>query len=84
MGERRDNVKAWPKATGRPLPVPKRIVRPCDYGLLAAVRDMETQVGTTEAYNRLVTAAEALRARIDAGDIRPQNPIFATNIKGGL
>lgn len=76
------DVKAWPKATGRPLPIPKRIVRPCDYGLVGAVIGLETQLGTIEAYNRIVVAAAVLKDRIDRGDIKPQNPIFAKSIKG--
>ena len=76
------NVKAWPKATGTPLPKPKRIVRPCDYELLTAMNGLETQLGTIEAYNRIVEAANAMRARIDAGDVKPQNPIFAKSIRG--
>lgn len=76
------NVKAWPNPTGKPLPKPKRIVRPCDYGLLTAMNGLETQLGTIEAYNRIVEAANAMRARIDAGDVKPQNPIFAKSIRG--
>lgn len=78
-----DNVKAWPKPAGRPNDIPKRIVRPCDYGLHSAVTALETQLGTIEAYNRLVEAAMAMRAKIDAGKAKPQNPMFAVNIKGG-
>lgn len=76
------DVRAWPKATGRPLRQPKEIYRPCDYGLKLAVDGLETQLGTIEAYNRLVRAAGAMRARIDSGDIKPQNPLFAVNIRG--
>lgn len=76
------DVKPWPKATGKPLPTPMRIRRPCDYGLMAAVRDAETQLGTIEAYNRLVEHAAAMRARIERGDVKPQNPLFALDIKG--
>lgn len=78
-----DNVKAWPKPTGTPRDLPRRIVRPCDFGLLATVRDLETQLGTIEAYNRLVEAATAMRAKIDAGNAKPQNPLFAVHVKGG-
>lgn len=78
-----DNVKAWPKPTGVPSDLPKRIVRPCDYGLYSAVIALETQLGTIEAYNRIVEAATAMRAKIDAGNAKPQNPIFAVNVKGG-
>lgn len=76
------NVKAWPKATGTPLPAPKRIVRPCDYGLRASVMDLETQLGTIEAYNRLVEEAARLRKRIESGDVKPQNPTFAVSLRG--
>lgn len=76
-------VKAWPKATGTPMEAPKRIVRPCDYGLRGAVVALEQQLGTIEAYNRLVEAAAILRARIDAGEAQAQNPIFAVDVRGG-
>lgn len=78
-----DNVKAWPKPTGTPHEAPKRIVRPCDYGLRGAIFSLEQQLGTIEAYNRLVEAAAALRVRIDAGEAQAQNPIFAVNVRGG-
>lgn len=77
------NVKAWPKPTGTPMEAPKRIVRPCDYGLRGAVVSLEQQLGTIEAYNRLVEAAAVLSARIDAGKAEAQNPIFAVNVRGG-
>lgn len=77
------NVKAWPKPTGTPLEAPKPIVRPCDYGLRSAVFSLEQQLGTIEAYNRLVEAAAVLRACIDAGKAQAQNPIFAVNVRGG-
>ena len=77
------NVKAWPKPTGTPLPTPRRIIRPCDYGLMTAAHSLETQLGTIEAYNRLVECANSLKARIDAGDIKAQNPLFAVNVRGG-
>lgn len=78
------NVTAWPKATGRPLPAPKRMMRPCDYGLWSAVNGLEAQLGTIEAYNRLVEAAARMRQRIDAGDVKPQNPMFAVSVRGEL
>lgn len=46
---------------------PRRIKRPCDYGLEAAIASMENQVGTVESYNRLCDAAAAMKARIDNG-----------------
>ena len=77
-----DNVKAWPKATGTPKPAPHRIKRPCDWGLDIAVSNLETQLGTIEAYNRIVDAANAIKSRIDAGDVKAQNPVYAKKIKG--
>jgi hypothetical protein len=77
-------VKLWPKVAGRAeVPPPKRIMRPCDYGLLLAVDALETQLGTIEAYNRMCEAAAALRAAIDAGQAKPQNPMFAVHPRGG-
>lgn len=74
------DVKAWPKVAGRPdVPPPKKIMRPCDYGLLGAIHGLEAQLGTIEAYNRLAAAAHALKAEIDAGRAKAQNPIFATS-----
>lgn len=78
-----NDVIAWPKATGVPAELPERVMRPCDYGMLGALYNLEVQLGTIEAYNRVVEAANHLKARIDAGDIKPQNPIFAVHIKGG-
>jgi hypothetical protein len=70
----------WPKVAGRPeVEPPKRIVRPCDWGLRSAINGLETQLGTIEAYNRLAEAAHALKAQIDAGNAKPQNPMFATS-----
>lgn len=76
-------VLAWPKATGVPAEPPTRIMRPCDYGMLGTLHSLETQLGTIEAYNRVVEAANHLKTRIDAGYIKPQNPLFATHIQGG-
>lgn len=76
------NVKPWPNPTGRPHEAPKRIVRPCDWRLLSAVQALETQLGTIEAYNRLVEMAAILRAKIDDGKADAQNPIFAVSVKG--
>lgn len=61
---------------------PKRQKRPCDYGLEIAVLNLETQLGTIEAYNRLVDAANSLKSRIDSGDVKSQNPLYAVSIKG--
>jgi hypothetical protein len=76
------NVTAWPNPTGRPADLPKPIVRPCDYGLLTAIHGLETQLGTIEAYNRLVLAAEKLKEQIDAGKAKAQNPLFAVSPRG--
>ena len=73
-----DNVHAWPKPAGRPeAPLPKPIVLPCDWGLIGAINNLETQLGTIEAYNRLAIAAARLMAQIQAGEAKAQNPIFA-------
>lgn len=60
--------------------VPSRIKRPCDYGLELAIGHLETQLGTIEAYNRLCTACEKVRAKIEAGNAEEQNPIFRTDV----
>lgn len=77
-----DNVKPWPKPTGTPMETPKRIVRPCDCSLRGTVFSLEQQLGTIEAYNRLVEVAEVLRARIDAGKAEAQHPMFAVSVTG--
>lgn len=76
------NVTAWPKATGTPADAPRPIKRPCDWGLEGAIDAAEIQLGTIEAYNRLVAAATALRGRIDAGNIKAQNPLYAVSVRG--
>ena len=76
------DIAPWPKngpITGtHPMP----IKRPCDYGLDRAISDLETQLGSIEAYNRLCAAADRLRAKIDAGHAKPQNPLYAVSPKG--
>lgn len=62
---------------------PRRIRRPCDYGLWLAVKDLETQLGSIEAFNRVAEIAQQLKAQIDAGEIKVQNPCYAKNITGG-
>lgn len=57
-------------------------MRPCDYGLLAVMRELETQLGTVEAYNRLVEAAHTMRVAIDGGRVVAQNPMYAVSIRG--
>lgn len=78
-----DNVKPWPNVAGRmDVPEPKRIMRPCDYGLLGAINGLEIQLGTIEAYNRLAEAAHALKEKIEAGNAKPQAAMFAKSITG--
>ncbi|MBH9645088.1 hypothetical protein [Burkholderia vietnamiensis] len=60
---------------------PKRIVRPCEWELFNAVRSLETQMGSVEAYNRLCMAAEQLKAKIDRGEGKAQHPMWATDPK---
>lgn len=73
------NVEQLPVKATSDRPAPKRIMRPCEWGLLATVRDLETQMGTVEAYNRLCDAAQKLKAKIDAGKAEQQNRLFATD-----
>ena len=75
------NVKVFPK-TAIKSNLPKRIKRPCDFGLKGAINDLEVQLGTIEAYNRLAEAAQKLKTRIERGNIKTQNPFYAENIKG--
>jgi hypothetical protein len=75
------NVEQLPVKATSDRPAPKRIMRPCEWGLLGTVRDLETQMGTVEAYNRLCDAAQKLKAKIDAGEAEQQNRLFATDPK---
>lgn len=78
-----DNVKPWPHVAGRmEVEPPKRIMRPCDYGLRGAINSLETQLGTIEAYNRLAEAAHGLREKIESGEAKPQFAMFAKSITG--
>lgn len=63
-------------------PVPRAILRPCDWGLKMAVTNLEVQLGSIEAYNRLVGACERLKAQIDAGEAKDQHEAFRTSIRG--
>jgi hypothetical protein len=72
-------VAPWPKS-GRPKEAPRKILRPCDWGLRGAVTSLETQLGTIEAYNRLVDMAAELKAQIDAGKAKPQTPVYAVSL----
>ncbi|GAC1439043.1 MAG: hypothetical protein NVS1B11_36690 [Terriglobales bacterium] len=47
--------------------VPQKALRHCDYSLIVTVRALESQLGTIEAYNRLIEAAVKLRVAIDNG-----------------
>jgi len=58
---------------------PKPIVRPCEWGLYGSVTDLETQLGSIEAYNMLIKYAEKLKRKIDSGKGQAQNPIYATD-----
>lgn len=75
------NVEQLPVKGTSERPVPKRIIRPCEYGMWNAVKDMETQMGTVEAYNRLCDWAQALKEKIDSGEAQPQHKMFATDPK---
>jgi len=61
-------------------PAPNPIRRPCEWGLLGTVNDMENQLGTIEAYNMLVAYANKLKTKIDNGNAKAQLSIFATDI----
>lgn len=69
------------RENARPVP-PKRLMRPCDWGLVTAIMQLETQVGTIEAYNRLCEAAAQLHRKIKAGKAEAQNPLYATDPSG--
>jgi hypothetical protein len=73
------NVEQFPAKCTSNRPTPKRIVRPCEFGLIGVVRDMEIQMGTVEAYNKLCDAAHQLKAKIDRGDAQAQNSFYATD-----
>lgn len=72
-------VYAWPKVAGNTEEVPRRIFRPCDAGLWLAIRECEIQLGTIEAYNRLVEQAKRLQNKIEAGKGEAQSLYFAMN-----
>lgn len=54
--------------------LPTQMKRPCDYGLESSMRDLETQLGTIEAYNRLVAAARYFHAEIEAKRVKEPAP----------
>jgi hypothetical protein len=49
--------------------LPDPIKQSCDYGLALTVGTLTRQLGSIEAYNRLVNAAKDLRIKINSGDI---------------
>src|SRR5688572_8055336 len=61
---------------------PKSFLRPCDHGLLTAVMDLETQLGTIEAYNRIVGAAMTILAKIKDGKAVAPNPCYLNDQTG--
>lgn len=61
---------------------PKRIARPCEWGLKGTISDLETQLGSIEAYNMLADYAAKLKHKIDSGNAKPQNMIYWTSIDG--
>ena len=67
------------KAKEQTRPLPRPIVRPCEWGLRRAIMAMEDQVGSIEAYNMLAMYAGELKAKIIEGKAKPQNPYFATD-----
>lgn len=75
------NVTPWRK-DGPAKAKPRRIKRPCDWGLELTVIQLETQLGTVEAYNRIVDAAKYLQEKINAGHAKSQNPLFAVSVNG--
>ncbi len=77
------NIKIFPNSPEKTnVEPPKMILRPCDFGLMLAINNLELQPGTIEAYNRLVLAANDLKEQIDAGKVKRQNPIYAVSILG--
>lgn len=79
----KSDVRPFPAQMSTERAPPQRLMRPCDAGLINAINGLETQLGSVEAYNRLCDAAHALKAKIDAGQARAQNPMFAIHPRGG-
>lgn len=63
--------------------IPKPILRPCDHGLYLCGKNLESQLGTIEAYNRLVAKAQELKAKIDAGKSEAPLEMYWNNPRGG-
>jgi len=72
-----DTVVAWPVKGGRLADAPVKITLACDHGLWVAVQGLQVQLGSIEAYNRLVEVAALLRAKIERGEGKLQNPKYA-------
>lgn len=76
-----NNVEQLPVKATSERPAPRRIMHPCELGLLGTVHDLETQMGTVEAYNGLCDAARRLKAKIDAGDAEQPHKMWVTDPK---
>lgn len=76
------DVLAWDKQGHAEDVPPTLILRPCDYQMALAWTGLETQLGTIEAYNRLCRIAYDIKRRIDAGDIKAQNPCYTKSVTG--
>lgn len=63
---------------------PKPIIRPCEWGLKGSISDMETQLGSIEAYNMLIDYAAKLKRKIDSGKGKAQNSIYATSTNSAI
>lgn len=71
-------IVPWPLPVSEDLrPVPAFKMRPCDYGLRGAITALETELGSYEAYNRLVSAALLLKEKVESGKGETQNPCYA-------
>lgn len=81
--EERRSAVSEPSEIIRPyefLPAdPKSIKRPCDYSLEIAWSNLEIQLGTIEAYNRLCAFAALVRADIEDGKAKAQNSLYRTD-----
>lgn len=71
-------VHPWPKATGVPAAPPRPMTVAADHTLAMAWHALEAQLGTVEAYNRIVALASRQHARIARGDVKAQLAIYAT------
>lgn len=75
-------ITTWPLQGPVEVEPPRLIKRPCDNGLDLAILNLETQLGTIEAYNRLCRAAHKMHTRIELDDVKPQNPLYAVDVMG--